>query len=479
MFVGRDREIDVLEGAYTSRKSELIVVYGRRRIGKSSLVARFAEDKPVALRFEGLEGEHTDAQIRHFAATLSKQTEDPLLRSVAFRNWEDVLSYLTERIIKTHTRQEKLILFFDELPWMAAGRGRLVSLLKYYWDNHWKDRPVMLILCGSVASFMVKKVLRSKALYGRITLEILLGGLAPREAVALLRNRRSAEEVFKYFLVFGGVPKYLEEIRLNRSFAANINRLCFSENSPLIREVERIFYNQFRESRTYQRIVELLRDRMLTLRELSDRMGMPSGGGLKLYISNLEQAEIIRSFVPFGKGPRAKLRKYALSDEYLHFYFKFVEPNRTTIAQSPSPGLFERLTARSFDTWLGFAFERFCVKHAARLAGIMGFQDEVLVAAPYFERGDMAFQIDLLYQRADGVITVCEAKYHHRPISTKVIPEMERKCSVLPVPRGYTREKALVSLHGPDDALRDTGYFDHYVTLSDIMGTPVNGTRRR
>ncbi|NKB25824.1 MAG: hypothetical protein GKR87_15915 [Kiritimatiellae bacterium] len=139
------------------------------------------------------------------------------------------------------------------------------------------------------------------------------------------------------------------------------------------------------------------------------------------------------------------------------------------IQENRSPKLFERVTQHRFDIWLGLSFERFCVKHAAHLASIMGFQEEMLLAAPYFERNDKRFQIDLLYQRADKVITLCEIKYHHATINTKIIPAVERKRALLPLPRGYSCEKALISLRGPDSALRDSGYFDHYVGLEDIL----------
>jgi AAA+ ATPase superfamily predicted ATPase len=478
MFVGRDRELETLEEAYGSRSSQLAVIYGRRRIGKSSLVSRFAEGKPQFLWFEGIEGDQTPQQIRHFTESLRKQTADPLLRDIGFKAWDQVFSYLTERVVSPARGKPKLILFFDEIPWMAAGRGRLISLLKYYWDNHWKPNNVMLILCGSVASFMVKRVIRSQALYGRITQEILLRGLEPNEAARLFRQKRSSEEILKYLLVFGGVPKYLEEVRLDRSFAQNMNRLCFSPSSPLAREVQRIFYSQFRESETYARIVMLLRDATCTFDEISRRLGIRSGGGLKLYLQNLQDAEIIRSFVPFNRGPRSKLRKYGLADEFLHFYFRFVEPNVTTIAESRSGRLFERFTRDAFHPWLGFAFERFCVKHAAHLAYVMGFDQDVLTASPYFEKGTEGYQIDLVYRRSDKVITICEVKYHDRPVGTKVIPEVERKCSLLPLPRGHTCEKALISLHGPDRALHDSEYFDHFVVLSDIFEAGPESQRR-
>ena len=469
MFVGRKRELTLLNAAYNSPRGELVVIYGRRRIGKSSLVNKFAENKSPFYTFEAIEGETTKGQILHFTELLKEQLKDPILESVSFKTWENVFSYLNERIINEKHGKKKRVLFFDEIQWMAAGRSQLVSLLKYYWDNHWKEKSIMLILCGSVASFMVKKVIRARSLYGRITLEILLKGLPADEASCLFGKKRSKEEILKYLLVFGGVPKYLEEINLARSFNQNMNRMCFSTHGAMIQEVNRIFYSQFRESQTYLKIVTLLKKGICSLNEISKKLNISSGGGLKQYLENLEQAEIIRSFVPFDKGIKSKFRKYTLADEYLMFYFKFIEPNLRIINESSSKKLFETLTKGSFEPWLGLAFERFCIKHAGFLAGIMGFEEEMLLASPYFGRHDKQFQIDLLYKRSDNIITLCEIKHQNGKIGTKVIPEMERKCTLINPPRGYTLEKALISLYGPDNALRDSGYFNYYMTLDNIF----------
>jgi hypothetical protein len=468
MFVGRKNELKLLNDAYRSKKDELIVLYGRRRIGKSSLVKCFAEKKKFYYEFEALEGETTHGQINHFLQQLKKQIDDPILDSVRFANWEQVFTYLTEKIIKRKTKVKK-ILFLDELPWMAAGRIRLVSLLKYYWDNHWKGKHVMLILCGSVASFMVKKVLHSNALYGRTTIEILLKGFSPEEVAYFLGKKRSREETLNYQLVFGGVPKYLEQINPNQSFNQNMNTLCFSPHGIMLKEVERIFYSQFREPRTYLKIINLLKNGIFSLGEISSKTKISSGGGLKQYLKNLERAEMIRSFVPFDRSRNSKFKKYTLADEFLVFFFKYIEPNLRVIKESSSRRLFETLTQNSFDTWLGFAFERFCLKHAGMLAVVMDFADDLLLASPYFKRNDERFQIDLLYKRADRVITVCEIKHQNIKIGTHIIPEMQRKCALLKVPRGYALEKALISLYGPDNSLKDTGYFHHFVTLDDIL----------
>jgi len=469
MFIGRTQEMARLQELYDSPLSHIAVVYGRRRIGKSALISRFAEGKPWYYSFEGIEGERTHAQIVHVAEALKRQTGDSILGNVVFPHWDAVFAYLTENLLKKASRRKKLILVFDELQWLAAGRGRLISLIKYYWDNHWKQHNVLLILCGSLASFMVQRVIHSKALYGRISLELLIKGLAPGEAAAFFDARRSREEVLKYLLVVGTVPRYLELVQHNRSFTVNMNRLFFSPQAVLKDEINRIFYSQFKEKTLYRAIVEYMQDSIRSLDDISRAQKISTGGGLKRYLTIMEESDIIRSYVSFGKIAESRDRRYTLSDEYLRFYFKYIGPNRETIDESTSARLFELLCGASFDIWLGLAFERFCLKHAHHIARILGFEDTVLRAGPYFVRGDSAFQIDLLYLRSDKVIVMCEIKFHATPVSTAVIPEIRRKIDLFPLPAGHSLETALISVHGPDASLHAAKIFDHHVTAADLL----------
>ncbi|MBI4602685.1 MAG: hypothetical protein HY721_12075, partial [Planctomycetes bacterium] len=285
----------------------------------------------------------------------------------------------------------------------------------------------------------------------------------------LFRRKRSKDEILRYLLVLGGVPRYLEEIDLEESFEQNITRLGFSPGGFFVREFERIFYSQFREHQTYLRIVRLLEGGILSLDQISRKLRLPSGGGLKKYLQNLEHAEILRCYQPFDRGANAKDKKYGLVDEYLSFYFKHIAPNLRGIASGLGKNVFARIARGGLATWLGLAFERFCLKNAGLLAEAMGFGDQVLDAAPYFQRADERFQIDLLFRRSDRVVTLCELKYHDEPIETKVIPEVERKCRLLRLPAGHTLEKALISLRGPTPALADAQYFHHSLTLDDIL----------
>lgn len=469
MFIGRLKELNMLDEAYKSDKSELVAIYGRRRIGKSALIDKFSEKKIKSMHFEALEGENTGGQIKHFKATLAREVNDKYINNMNFNSWHDLFSFFTEKFIESDNRKAKLIISFDEIQWMAVQRSHLISVIKFFWDNHWKERNVMLILCGSIASFMVNKILKSKALYGRLSLEILLSGLAPKEVVGLFASKRCDEEILKYIFVFGGVPKYFEEINMNKSFKQNINRLCFSKNGLMLNEIDRMFYSQFREAGTYLKIVRLLKEGLFTLKEIGDKLKITSGGSLLSYLKNLENADMIQHFIPFNKGLNSKIKKYTLSDEYLRFYFKFIEPNMGTILASDSSYIFEAVAEKSFTVWSGFAFENFCIRNSNLLGKAMGFADNILRASPYFGKTDAGFQIDLLYLRNDNVITLCEIKYFNGPVSTKVIPEVERKIQLLDVPRGYTVEKALISLYGGDQSLKDSGYFHHDIDFFRIL----------
>lgn len=464
MFIGRSRELALLEERFRSSKAELVVLYGRRRIGKSSLIQHFVAGK-TNLLFEGLEGQKTPTQIEAAIRSLREQWDDPLLSALRTETWRDFLLFLTERIIIPSER--RVVICFDELQWLAAGRTELVSILKYFWDNHWKKANVMVILCGSIASFMIGRVIKSKALYGRISLELPVRGLLPFEVLPLFGGKRGREEVLQYLLTFGGVPKYLEEVHLSRSFAQNMNRLCFSPEGIMVREFERIFYSQFREHRTYLAIISLMNDKLCSLDDIARKLKMPSGGGLRRYLSTLEDADFISQVAPFG-GPKNVL-KFRITDEYLVFYFKYIAPNRSRIERGASSRLFETICDPSFASWLGYAFERFCLKHATYLAQLMGFAEEVVDAGPFFKRRDTGFQIDLLFKRADSVITLCEIKHQSNLIDTEIIPEVERKCQLFPLPKGYTLERALISVHGPTPALRRAKYFHHIVELKEII----------
>jgi len=247
--------------------------------------------------------------------------------------------------------------------------------------------------------------------------------------------------------------------------------MLFTENGILVNDYKKIFYSQFKEYKTYEEIVRYLKDQPRNLDEIALKLKIPSGGGMLSYLENLENALFVTSYIPYDKNTNSKLKKYKLTDEYLRFYFKYVEPNLKIISNNRKGNLFGKLVKPVWNTWLGFSFENFCLKNAMHLAEIMGFENHVVQWGPYFRRGDKGFQVDLIYLRNDKVVTVCEIKYYDKEVPVTIVHEIKRKCDLLDLPRGYTLETALISRFGPDKALRELDYFHHYVEEADFFKT--------
>ncbi len=467
MLQGREKEIALLDEAYkqVSGRAQLAVFYGRRRIGKSFLIQFWCHKKNF-LYFEALEHVSNVDQIEHFKKQLIAQTNDPLLSMIIFKDWDNFFDYLDNYIKKT---KGKTILVFDEFQWMAQGKTKLVSLIKYYWDNHWKKNQCFLILCGSIASFMVKKVIHSKALYGRIDHELNIGPLLPSACYQILNKKRSFDEVVQYNMIFGGVPKYYELIKTSKSFHQNIKDLFFKKNSFFFEEFHKIFFSQFKEVGTYKRIVSLIHEKPYTLAEISKRLKIQSGGGLKSYLVNLELAGFVESEIPFNMGLKTKKKVYRLIDPFLVFYFKFILPAQKTINSGGGEHYFEKAILPTWKPWLGYAFERFCKRHAMLIASKMGFLDSVLLYGPQFNLAPNGFQFDLVFERSDQVITVCEIKFNEKPVDTSVVKEMEDKLKKFPLKKGQMLEKAIITKNGVSEPVLKLQYFHHILTVNDLL----------
>lgn len=463
---GREYELKLLKNAYESSKAELAVVYGRRRVGKSYLIKQFAADKKHLL-FEGIEGEPTIGQIENFQLQLKRQIKNPLLQKAKFETWNEIFDFLTS-YFSEQAANEKLILIFDEFQWMAAQQSKLVALLKFYWDNHWKSKNIYFILCGSIASFMVKKVIYSKALYGRITQQLQVKKLLPSGIKKFFKKKRSTDEILKYTLILGGVPKYLEDIDLNRSFEQNIQTLFFDPNALYLDEFEKIFNVHFKEPRTYLKIIKSMDKKTLSLDEIAKLLNSKSSGGLKTYLDNLELAEFIRSTTSY-ESSTSKYPRYKVSDEFSWFFIKYILPNARIIHAGGGNSLFKSKIIHQWEPWFGFAFENFCINNAILIAQLADFADKVESFGPFFRKSEPGVQVDLIFKRTDNVITICEMKYRNKKITADVISEVNQKINKLKIPKGYTIEKILIAPNGASHELIQSCFFNKIITLSDFF----------
>jgi uncharacterized protein len=465
-FIGREAQLASLRRfSEDPRGARMTALYGRRRIGKTRLV-REAYQGFRLLQFEGLEGVSSREQRRHFMKTLHRYSGSVAHRLRGDADWEDLLILLAE-----YVAGEPTVVFFDEFQWMAAGRGELVSKLKFVWDNYFTARgPIHLVLCGSISSFLVRKVVRSKALYGRIDEIIDLGPLDFASAREGFFASRSSREALELYLAFGGVPKYLELIDPRRSARRNIADLCFRPGAYFVDEFDRLFVSHFGKKQIYRSIVEHLAGRGFASRaQITRHLKMRSGGSLSAYLEDLSLAGFIETYAPVHSLGSTRLKRYRIADPFLRFYFRFIRPLRDRVAQGEAPALHHALPDKRYDVYLGLAFEGFCQRHAHRVAAALGFSAVAYDCGSWFRREDLetGAQIDLLFKRADHVWTLCEIKFREH-VGPKLIPEIERKVAALSRFTHDTIEKVLITAHEPTQALVDEGGFSRILTLDDL-----------
>lgn len=464
MFIGRKNEIALLQQENWRDRAQLIVIYGRRRVGKTALVEKAYENE-LLWKFEGLEDLSPRKQIRHFLFSLGKLTGDDAIIKNKIDTWEEALLALDNKIGK-----KKVIIFFDEFQWLASMRKQLVSIFKWAWDNYLKKhKQSKFILCGSVSSFIIKKVLGSSALYGRIDTEIHLKPFSLPECNLFFQKKRLPGEVMEIFMTMGGIPQYLLEVSPGKSLIQNLNDLAFVPHGYFYKEYQRLFISHFSKNLVYEKILRsLARKNVQKNRELANSVKLKSGGTFTTLIDDLEMAGFIERFTPLDKPSHSRLIKIRIVDEFLHFYFTFIESNKKSIEMKTIKG-YELLTGPVFSQWQGYAFEQLCIKHAKKIAAALGFSGIRYEYGSWFHSSpEKKAQIDLMFKRGDKVLTICELKYVNQ-ISSGMISMFEKKIAILDQYFAMPIQKVLIS--GKKIPIPDkiTGYFDRVLFAEDIF----------
>jgi AAA+ ATPase superfamily predicted ATPase len=467
MFIGRDEEINQLRGAIEARAPKIALVYGRRRIGKTALIRR-AIGKSPALFIEGLENRPTQVQIASFMEQASKQLRQKLPPAA---NWQAALMALSEALEK-----RPMVIVLDEFQWLANYRSELVAVLKMVWENYLSRKPGRtLILCGSIASFMTTKVLRSSAFYGRVDATVHLQGFCLAETARML-SKRGFAEVLDAQCLTGGVPKYLELLAEAPSIVLGMEKQAFRANGYFVEEYERIFTSHFGSGGEFQRVIRALADAPYGLgrRELAAQAEIAEGGTFSQHLNDLEAAGFISSQRPFDKGHETRLIRYHLSDPWISFYHAFMRTRLKQIREKERRDLFLAVRQTgAFRSWMGRAFELVCMRHSSQLAQLLGFGSISYDSGPWFRaprKGIPGVQIDLAFDRDDRVITLCEMKRQTAPLGRAVITEVEKKAEVL---RGEFPSRTIqpvLIVDGPvSREVEAAGYFFRIVQASELM----------
>jgi uncharacterized protein len=467
MFVGREEEIAALRCAIKAAEPKIAVVYGRRRIGKTSLIREAIGQQP-ALYVEGLEGQSSQAQIQAFRAQVSRQ----LGREIpAANNWRDVLMGLDKVLGK-----RRMVLVLDEFQWLANYRHELVSTLKMVWEGYLSRTPGRtLILCGSIASFMTTKVVRSSAFHGRTDVLVHLRGFRLAETAKMLKGR-GFQEIMDAQCLTGGVPKYLELLSSAGSVALGLEKEAFRPEGYFVEEYDRIFVSHFGRNAVYQQLVKALASAPygLSRKQLADLADVEEGGTLSAHLYDLEAAGFIASHRPFDKPQNSRLLRYFLSDPWMSFYHAFLRTRLKQIKSGGRASMFSALRhGAAYRAWMGRAFELVCLRHDAEVARLLGFSGIDYEVGPWFRaprKGLSGVQIDLAFDRADGVITLCEMKRQSSVLSRQVITEVERKAEILRSEFPRRTVQPVLIVDGPlSREIKASGYFQQVILAEEML----------
>ena len=408
-IIGRKTEIEKLDRILQSKKSEFLAVYGRRRVGKTFLIREYF-NYTFDFQISGLANANTQQQLFNFDATLRKQSH--LVYEKGSSNWLIAFQRLMEHLESKQTG-EKIVLFFDELPWFDTLGADFMMGLEHFWNSWATNRKdVLLIVCGSAASWMVNVLINnSGGLHNRITQKIKLEPFNLQETEEMLASKNCDLEryqIIQLYMALGGIPYYLDAIQPHLSMPQNIQELLFDKAGLLRNEFFNLYRSLFRKYEIYEKIVEVLSTKSEGLQrtEIIKQSGISSGGTLTKVLTDLEESGFICSYTSLDHKKKNTL--YRLSDYYTAFYFRFIKGGKYQ-GREAWLNLIDHPVQR---TWQGFAFEQICLDHVWQIKkalGIRGVQSHNV--AWRGKTGQKAAQIDLLIDRRDQVINLCECKF--------------------------------------------------------------------
>lgn len=476
-FIGRRAELQSLKDLLKRKTSSLVVIKGRRRIGKTRLIEEFSKGEPF-LRFIGLaptKGVTAQSQRDEFARLLSQQTDLPEIKT---DDWAKLFALLAEKI-----KKGRFIILFDEITWMAHDDPTFLSKLKNAWELYYQKNPkLILVLCGSISAWIEKNILSSTGYFGRISKKITLKELTIYQSNQLLHAagfNRSPYEKFLYLSLTGGIPWYIELINPAYSAADNIKSLCFVPDGILVDEHKYIFHDLFgNRSEVYEKITRFLADRAAEYTQVVKGINYTSGGILSDYLDELIEAGYIsRSFSwEFKTGKERKISLYRLSDNYLRFYYKYIQPKLRLIQK----GQYRNTLITSLPGWntiIGFQFESLVLKNRLLIQQKLRLAPENIIADDiYYQRETKRFsgcQIDYLIQTHTNTLFVCEIKFSQNELKTSIIKEVKNKIAKLSVPRNFVCIPVLIHVNGVSDEIMEANYFFEIIDFSQFLTDEV------
>jgi len=472
-FIGRQPELVDLNALLQKKTASLVVVKGRRRIGKSRLIDEFSNKKRV-YKFVGLAPNKkitAQSQRDEFALTLSKLTGLP---EMILDDWGKLFTLLARE-----TKTGRVVIIFDEISWMGSEDPTFLPKLKTAWDEEFKNNPkLMMFFCGSVSTWIDENILSSTGFYGRISWEMTLGALPLTDCNQFLEMqgfKGSAYEKFKVLSITGGIPWYLEQIKGSYTADDNIKQQCFTEAGILVKEFDRIFKEIFTSRDVmYKKIVKVLVQGSCEYEKLALKSGYKSSGRFSSYLSDLVKAGFItRDYTwRLKSGEESRISHFRLSDNYLRFYLKYIQPKRKFIEK----GRYKDVAISTLPGWnsmMSLQFENLVLNNRDKIIELLNLRPEDIVADnPFIQsatRQQAGCQVDYLIQTKYKNLYVVEVKFSQNTIGSKAIKEVQSKINRLVKPREMAVIPVLIHVNGVSESVLEADYFYRIIDFREML----------
>ena len=468
-FFGRERELKLLKGLLYKKTSSLVVIRGRRRIGKSRLVQEFSKSMNL-ISFSGMPPTKNITAKKQRIEFIRRMNEQLNIPGVKSDDWGDLFFHLANTI----NDKQNTIIFFDEITWMGSKDPTFLAKLKIAWDMYFKQHnKLVVILCGSVSHWIEENIINSTGFYGRISLDIKLDELSLIECNNFWGNQGkyiSAYEKFKILSVTGGVPRYLEEIVPQLTAEENLEKLCFIKEGLLFNEFEKIFTDLFlKRSEFYKKIIIVLANKKGTLEDIYKALKIKKNGNVSKYLKDL----IVSGFIvkdyswDLKSSKKTKFIYFRLKDNYLRYYLKYIEPNKDKIHKN----LMKKLLG--YESIMGLQFENLVLNNRKKILNLLNISlDEIINENPYFQRKNLiqeGCQIDYLIQTRFSNLFLCEIKFCKVKIGKEIISEIESKMKKINIPKNLSIRPVLIHVNGVSDEVEEANYFYKIIDFSNLL----------
>jgi len=473
IVIGREQQIAEMESALASNKPEMVALIGRRRIGKTYLVRQIYKEK-IVFELTGLQYGTKVEQLQNFILSLSRYFPNYVVSKTP-STWLEAFHLLTQAIASLE-KKEKIVIFLDELPWLGTKRSGFIKGLGYFWNSWASKENILLAVCGSAASWMIDKIINDKGgLHNRVTRLLFLLPFTLSETEEYCRARKiklNRYQILQIYMTMGGIPMYLDQLKPGLSAIQNIQAICFSPTGYLRNEYERLYASVFDNYQNHIEIINALASKRkgLTRQEIIQSTSFKNGGMLTKLLEELEQSGFIKVYGGYGKKVKESL--FRLMDFYSLFYLTFIVP----LGKGSQIDFTKLSDLPKWKGWSGYTFENVCFFHIdsiRKALGISGMASSIssFIAKP--KDGLSGAQIDLLIDRSDQSINVCEIKYSisDYTVTKKDIDNIQNKKNALLY---HTKTKkhlftTLITTMGIVKNANSVNHIDQVVILDDLF----------